>query len=88
MERTHSRLSWPTLSALAGRLRPVTDLGARECGDASGSPPQLGFRLASNWRVRNSAGVSAVMGDWWFGLIAGFGVCLILWWVADRHRRR
>ena len=22
------------------------------------------------------------------GLIAGFGVCLILWWVADRHRRR
>ena len=24
-------------------------------------------------------------GDWWFGLIAGFGVCLILWWVVDRH---
>jgi hypothetical protein len=62
MERARSRLSWPTLSALAGRLRPVTDLGARECGDASGSPPRLGFRLASNWRVRNSAGVSAVMG--------------------------
>jgi hypothetical protein len=27
-------------------------------------------------------------GDWWFGLIAGFGVCLILWWVVDRHSRR
>ena len=27
-------------------------------------------------------------GDWWFGLITGVGICLILWWVVDRHRRR
>ena len=27
-------------------------------------------------------------GDWWFGLLTGFGVCLILWWVVDRQRRR
>ena len=25
-------------------------------------------------------------GDWWFGLITGVGICLILWWVVDRHR--
>jgi hypothetical protein len=27
-------------------------------------------------------------GDWWFGLITGVGICLILWWVVDRHLRR
>ena len=30
----------------------------------------------------------AMTGDWWFGLITGMGLCLILWWVVDRHRRR
>ena len=30
----------------------------------------------------------AMTGDWWFGLITGVGICLILWWVVDRHRRR
>ena len=29
----------------------------------------------------------AMTGDWWFGLITGMGICLILWWVVDRHRR-
>ena len=27
-------------------------------------------------------------GDWWFGLMTGVGICLILWWVRDRHSRR
>lgn len=26
--------------------------------------------------------------DFWGGALAGFGACLILWWVVDRHRRR
>jgi hypothetical protein len=28
-----------------------------------------------------------VTGDWWFGLVAGVGACLV-WWVVDRHRPR
>jgi hypothetical protein len=35
--------------------------------------------------TRLCRGERAMTGDWWFGLIAGFGVCLILWWVVDRH---
>ena len=27
-------------------------------------------------------------GDWWFGLLTGFGACLILWWVVDGNRWR
>ena len=27
-------------------------------------------------------------GDWWFGVITGVGICLILCRVVDRHRRR
>ena len=25
--------------------------------------------------------------EFWGGALAGFGACLILWWVVDRHRR-
>jgi hypothetical protein len=26
--------------------------------------------------------------EFWAGTVAGFGGCLVLWWVVDRHRRR
>jgi hypothetical protein len=26
--------------------------------------------------------------EFWAGLLAGFGACVTLWWVVDRHRRR
>jgi hypothetical protein len=35
----------------------------------------------------DSLGEREVTGDWWLGLITGFGICLILWWFVDRHRR-
>jgi hypothetical protein len=43
--------------------------------------------VSGEWRTASPGMLSCTTFEFRAGAIAGFGACLILWWVADRHRR-
>ncbi len=47
----------------------------------------LGTRVVhpdSRLHLREDAGMPL---EWWAGVLGGIGLCLIVWWLADRRRR-